>query len=141
MIILCYSSLLEVNLYVQPSYRDPSPTAETIVEVEESAAAPAKPVVHPVVTPNPPADVSHVVSEGPVADAELTIGFTLTAHDTALLDSYFGVDVRTAILKLYEKVLRNPQAKPGSLGFVSSEPITDRQLRGQLHQVIIFPRR
>lgn len=97
----------------------------------------------PVVTqtetavPDLPEDASQPVIEGAAADAQPSSGFTLGSDDTALLDSYFGVNVRAAILKLYEKVLLSPHAKPGSLGSVSSEPITDRQLRGKLHQVII----
>jgi hypothetical protein len=77
------------------------------------------------------------ISEGAAPDTQRTDSFTLSADDTALLDSYFGVNVRMAILKLHEKVLLNPKAKPGSLGSVYSEPITDRQLRGKLHQVVI----
>jgi hypothetical protein len=139
MIVLCHSSSLEANLFVQPSYEGSSPTTEATVEVKEPIAPPAETVVHPVVPSNSPEDVSQVASKGPLADLEPTNGFTLSADDTTLLDSYFGVDVRTAIVKLYGKVLRNPHAKPGSLGSVFSEPITDRQLRGRLHQVIIYP--
>lgn len=130
---------MEPNIFVQLSYRGPSPTAKATIEAEESVAPPAETVVQSVVPPNPPEDVSRAVSEGAVADAQLIVGFALSADDRALLDSYFGANVRTAVVKLYENVLRSPQAKPGSLGFVSSEPITDRQLRGKLHQVIIIP--
>lgn len=131
---LCYNSSLEANLFIQPSYRGSSPTVEATIKVEEPVANPAETVVQPVVLPNLSEDVSQVVSEGAMAD-----GFTLKANDTALLDAYFGANIRTAVVKLYEKVLRSPQAKPGSLGFVCSEPITDRQLRGKLHQVITTP--
>lgn len=81
------------------------------------------------------ADGSRPVSEGTVVDPRPIDGFTMSTDDTAILDSYFGVHTRVAILNLHEKLLLNPQAKPGSLGSVSSEPITDRQLRGRLHQV------
>jgi hypothetical protein len=134
---LCYSSLLKTNIFVQPSYRDPLPTAEAKTEVEEPVMPPAETVVQSIVPPNSSGDVSQVASEGAVADAQAVDGSTLNIDDTAILDSYFGANVRTAVVKLYEKVLRNPQAKPGSLGFVSSEPITDRQLRGKLHQVMV----
>lgn len=138
MIVLCHRLSLKANLFVQPSYEGPSPTTGATVEVEEPVAPPAETVVHPVPS-NQPEDVPQVASEGLLADPEPTNGFTLSSDDTTLLDSYFGVDVRTAIVKLYGKVLRNPHAKPGSLGSVFSEPITDRQLRGRLHQVIIYP--
>ena len=130
---------MEANLFVQPCYEGPSPTTEATVEVEEPVVPPAETVVHPVVPSNPTEDVSQVASEGPLADLEPRNAFTLSPDDATLLDSYFGVDVRTAIVKLYGKVLRNPHAKPVSLGSVFSEPITDRQLRGRLHQVIIYP--
>jgi hypothetical protein len=130
---------LEANIFAQPSYRGPPLAAESIVDEEELVMAPAETVVHPEVPPNPPDDVSQVVSAGPLTDSEPKNGFTLSADDTALLDSYFGTNVRTAVMKLYEKVLRNPLSKPGSLGSVFSEPITDRQLRGRLHQVIKIP--
>ena len=133
---MCYSSSLDANILVQPSCRDPSPTAKAKTEVEELVIPPAETVAQSVVLPNSSGDISQVASEAAVSDAQAVNGFTLNIHDTALLDSYYGANVRTAVVKLYEKVLRNPQAKPGSFGFVSSEPITDRQLRGKLHQVI-----
>lgn len=91
--------------------------------------------MQPVVQPNPAADTSHVVSEDTV-DSQSTSSFTLSDNDTALLGFYFGANIRASILKLHEKVLQNPQAKPASIGSVTSEPITDRQLRTQLHKVM-----
>jgi hypothetical protein len=91
--------------------------------------------VQPAVPPTP-ADGSLVASDGRGAETKSTDGFTLSADDTALLGFYFGADVRTLIIKLHDRVLQNPQAKPASLGSVTSEPITDRQLRTQLHKVM-----
>lgn len=63
--------------------------------------------------------------------------FTLTAGDEALLDNYFGADVREQVLKLYKKVLAKPNEKAAAYGSVTSQPILDRELRTKLHQVCI----
>jgi hypothetical protein len=104
--------------------------------VGEPDTVEAEPIAQPVVPPNPPVDGPNAISKGNAADTQSASDFTLSDDDTALLGFYFGADVRTLILKLHDRALKSPQAKPASFVSVTSEPITDRQLRTKLHQVI-----
>ncbi len=83
-------------------------------------------------------DKQDVVSEESNANGPPTGSATLSSEDSALLDSYFGTAVREEIVQLYERVLKKPDAKAGSFGSVSSDPITDRQRRTQLHKVRLY---
>ncbi|TAQ88272.1 hypothetical protein B7494_g3369 [Chlorociboria aeruginascens] len=58
----------------------------------------------------------------------------ISPEDNEKLNSYFGPALKDGIVKLYEKILAKPDAKPASFGSLLSEPITDRALRGRLHQ-------
>lgn len=60
--------------------------------------------------------------------------FILSTEDEALLDNYFGADVRDQIVKMYKRILAKPNEKAATYGSVTSEPILDRALRTQLHQ-------
>ena len=61
----------------------------------------------------------------------------INPEDIAILDKYLTTDVRSQILKLYEMVMQKPNARPSSFGSVNTNPVTDRQIRTQIHQVNI----
>jgi tRNA pseudouridine13 synthase len=60
--------------------------------------------------------------------------FVIDTADEALLDTYFGTELKGKILKFHESVLAKPTAKPSVFGHLHSDPITDRVLRGKIHQ-------
>lgn len=64
--------------------------------------------------------------------------FRLTEEDATLLDSYFDKHTREQLVKLYEKIVASPAAKPFTFGSLSTPPMTDRNLRGQMHQVCFY---
>jgi tRNA pseudouridine13 synthase len=60
--------------------------------------------------------------------------FVVSSDDQALLTSYFGAILTDELIKFHCKVLSRPDAKPAVFGFLLSDPITDKAIRGQLHQ-------
>ena len=60
--------------------------------------------------------------------------FIISPDDEYALVQYFGVILTEEIIRLHEKILAKPDAKPAVFGALLSEPITDRPLRGRLHQ-------
>jgi tRNA pseudouridine13 synthase len=60
--------------------------------------------------------------------------FVVSDNDQELLASYFGSALKDNLIKFYQKVLSKPDAKPAVFGFLLSDPITDKAVRGQLHQ-------
>lgn len=77
----------------------------------------------------------NIAPPGSAVNGRNTDSFTVSAEDTALLDSYFGSQIRMSMVKLYERIIQQPFAKSASFGSVTSEPITDRELRKKMHQV------
>lgn len=62
--------------------------------------------------------------------------FVINPDDEYALVNYFGALVTEEIIQLHEKILAKPDAKPAVFGALLSAPITDRPLRGRLHQDI-----
>lgn len=63
-----------------------------------------------------------------------SINFTLDPEDDTLLVKYFDVALKDDLVKFHIKILERPNAKPASFGSLVSAPITDRVLRGRIHQ-------
>jgi tRNA pseudouridine13 synthase len=62
--------------------------------------------------------------------------FVLSSEDDKTLVQYFGAAFKDELVKFHEKILAKPEAKPAVFGSLLSSPITDRVLRGQIHQNI-----
>jgi tRNA pseudouridine13 synthase len=60
--------------------------------------------------------------------------FVIAPGDEELLVKYFGKNLKDNIIQLHQKILAKPGAKPAVFGALFTEPITDRPLRGRLHQ-------
>lgn len=60
--------------------------------------------------------------------------FTLDPEDDELLVKYFDAAFRDDLVSFQKKILAKPHAKPATFGSLSSSPITDRVLRGRIHQ-------
>lgn len=60
--------------------------------------------------------------------------FVIAPSDEEVLVKYFGNNLKNDIIQLHQKILAKPGAKPAVFGALFTEPITDRQLRGRLHQ-------
>ena len=60
--------------------------------------------------------------------------FVINPEDHELLIKYFGATLKDELVTFHEKILCKPTAKPAVFGSLLSEPITDRPLRGRLHQ-------
>lgn len=60
--------------------------------------------------------------------------FVITPEDDELLVKYFGDNLKNDIIEMHTKILGKPTAKPAVFGALFTEPITDRPLRGRLHQ-------
>lgn len=86
----------------------------------------ANTTVLPSVTAEPLKDVSEV---------DASRKFSLSEADAALLDGYFDQHTRKQLVKFYEKIIAEPNAKPFTFGSLSTPPMTDRSLRSQMHQV------
>ncbi|KZF24052.1 putative pseudouridine synthase TruD/Pus7 [Xylona heveae TC161] len=69
-------------------------------------------------------------------DEKATEEFKVTPEDHASLVSIFGPEVVASIIELHEKILQTPNAKPKSFDKITSETITDRDLRTQMHQLM-----
>jgi hypothetical protein len=74
------------------------------------------------VTPNPPS-------------GEQQQSAAISAEDLTLLSSFFDDEMREKVIKMYEKMLANPDGKPSTFGSLSFGPITDRQVRTNIHTV------
>jgi tRNA pseudouridine13 synthase len=96
-----------------------------------SAAAEAMSKIVPTVP-----EAAEKTAEEPAAKdvPEEKVEFVLTPEDEALLDKYFGATVRIDIIKMYQEILAKPNQKAAVYGSVTSQPITDRELRTQLHK-------
>jgi tRNA pseudouridine13 synthase len=60
----------------------------------------------------------------------------ISSDDRALLVSYLSESAVTELLKLYNKILANPNIKPKEHGTVRTDFTSDRSIRGQIHQAI-----
>jgi tRNA pseudouridine13 synthase len=60
----------------------------------------------------------------------------ISSDDRALLVSYLNETAVTELLKLYTKILANPNIKPKEHGTVRTDFTSDRSVRGQIHQAI-----
>lgn len=60
--------------------------------------------------------------------------FIISPGDHELLTKYFGATLKDELVTFHEKILAKPTAKPAVFGSLLSEPISDRPLRGRLHQ-------
>src|SRR5437667_8123686 len=60
----------------------------------------------------------------------------ISAEDDALLNSYFGAEIAKSIVNLYRKIVSNPNAKLKTSEAITTQSITDRQLRTSIHQAI-----
>ena len=60
----------------------------------------------------------------------------IPSDDKALLVSYLNETAVTELLKLYTKILANPNIKPKEHGTVRTDFTSDRSVRGQIHQAI-----
>lgn len=69
------------------------------------------------------------------ASTNLDVAFTLSDEDIAILDSYFGPELRDNIVRMHRKILEKPDAKPFIFGSLVSRPIHDREQRTKIHQV------
>jgi tRNA pseudouridine13 synthase len=75
----------------------------------------------------------------PATPTELPVGstapiFTLTHADEELLVKYFDVALKDDLVKFHAKILAKPLAKAATFGSLLSSAITDRVLRGRIHQ-------
>lgn len=61
--------------------------------------------------------------------------FVLSDTDALLLDSYFDETTRHTIVKFYERITAQPNARAQTFGSIFTPPMSDRQLRGQMHAV------
>lgn len=52
------------------------------------------------------------------------------------MSSFFGAEVTESIVTLHEQILKRPNAKPRDHGTVTSAVISDRELRGKIHQAV-----
>ena len=73
------------------------------------------------------------LTETPATDSPKPT-FAISPKDEELLVSYFGPTLKDAILHFHGKILAKPEAKPAVFGSLFTAPITDRALRGRLHQ-------
>ena len=71
--------------------------------------------------------------EQPSVDSR-TPTFTLGPEDDEILAKYFGVTLKDDLVKFHKKILGKPLAKAATFGSLLSSPITDRVLRGRIHQ-------
>lgn len=60
--------------------------------------------------------------------------FTLDPEDEELLVKYFSADFKDDLVNFQRKILAHLKAKPATFGSLLSSPITDRVLRGRIHQ-------
>lgn len=91
------------------------------VDAEASSAAPDE-------APPAPLPVGEPAKDGQKAT------FVINLEDQELLAKYFGATLKDDLIVFHEKVLSKPGAKPAVFGSLLSEPITDRPLRGRIHQ-------
>jgi tRNA pseudouridine13 synthase len=66
--------------------------------------------------------------------ADQAKSFNLEPEDKQLLIKYFGDTVAKDLLEFHNKIISKPAAKSSFFGSLLSEPITDRVLRGRIHQ-------
>lgn len=60
----------------------------------------------------------------------------ISTEDRALLVSYLNESAVVDLLKLYNRILANPNIKPREHGSVRTDFTSDRTIRGQIHQAI-----
>lgn len=79
-------------------------------------------------------DIRQVAQQVAQQEENSTPIFVIAPGDEELLVKYFGENLKNDIVQLNQKILRKPGAKPAVFGALFTEPITDRPLRGRLHQ-------
>ncbi|PQE12108.1 uridine synthase protein [Rutstroemia sp. NJR-2017a BVV2] len=95
---------------------------ESVASADSSTATPSDPT-------NPSAEASGVaVSQSPVKE--------LRPNDLELLAEYFGSTLAPQIVEMDKKIQQKPNAKPATIGSLTSEPVDDKQRRGRLHQFV-----
>jgi tRNA pseudouridine13 synthase len=67
-------------------------------------------------------------------NADTQQAFALSSADQEILTSYFGSSLKDEIIRFHQKILSKPNAKPAVFGNILSSPITDKAVRGRLHQ-------
>ena len=97
-----------------------------VAEAPSLAAAAVAPVSAPEATKN--SESLEEFASGP------NKMFIIGPADDDLLETYFGRTLKHELLTFHEKILSKPTAKPSTFGSLLSDPITDRPLRGRLHQ-------
>jgi hypothetical protein len=60
---------------------------------------------------------------------------TISAEDIALLDSLINTEIRESAVRMYEKMLEQPDSKPSIFGILYTKPIDDKDIRTQIHKV------
>ena len=77
-----------------------------------------------------------VIQDEPSGINNATPAFVVPPTDQETLVSYFGTALKDELINFHQKVLSMPYAKPAYFGELLSKPITDKSVRGRLHQDI-----
>lgn len=112
-------------------------TADVVIS-ESSPVIPEKSSMTSLPTPSRTQEPLQNVPDKETHSSRESDTFCLTEEDAALLDSYFDKHTREQLVKLYEKIVASPAAKPFTFGSLNTPPMADRSLRGQMHQVCRF---
>ncbi|PQE22202.1 pseudouridine synthase Pus7 protein [Rutstroemia sp. NJR-2017a WRK4] len=104
----------------------PATAVESVASADTSTATSSDPT-------NPSAEASaeasgDAVSQSPVKE--------LRPNDLELLAEYFGSNLALQIVGMDKKIQQKPNAKPATIGSLTSEPVDDKQRRGRLHQFV-----
>jgi tRNA pseudouridine13 synthase len=99
-------------------------TAQINVKLENSAQSSSR------------QDIIGTESAATVKKADASQAFVVSAADHETLGTYFGPAWKDNVISFHQKVLSKPDAKPAHFGELLSEPITDKAVRGRLHQDI-----
>ncbi|KAE9374717.1 pseudouridine synthase [Stipitochalara longipes BDJ] len=70
----------------------------------------------------------------PTKNDDTSQAFVVSPADQEVLVNYFGAALKDDIIKFHQKVLSKPDAKAAHFGELLSKPITDKAVRGRLHQ-------
>ena len=81
----------------------------------------------------PQEEAATVAAKQSSVDTQST-AFILDPEDEELLIKYFSADFKDDLVNFQKRILAKPKAKPATLGSLLSSPVTDRVLRGRIHQ-------
>lgn len=79
---------------------------------------------------------SNEVAAEKVEEAPATIETSDTPANRERLDSFFGPEITQKVFDLHAAILKNPNAQTRTFIRITTEPMTDRVKRGQVHQLI-----